>query len=110
MCPFDFAGSGEKDARSRGRAAPAPAASDPGVVALRTALQDLLIGEPPDADLERAAHLFCREGHRRGLALDEVVGATTQAWYSLPELQYLPNGGFRAGLLDHLVRLVVEEY
>jgi hypothetical protein len=79
-------------------------------VALRTALQDLLIGEPPDDDLARAAHLFCRDGHSRGLALEDVVGATTRAWYSLPELQYLPPGRFRSGLLDHLVRMVVDEY
>jgi hypothetical protein len=110
MRPIDMARGGEPNPLTPHTVPPALAAHDPAVVALRTAMQDLLIGEPPDSDLSRAVQLFCREGRGRGQTLEEVVGTIKRAWYALPETQYLPPGRFLTTLLDDLVRQTVEAY
>ena len=94
----------------RTESVPAWASADCGVKALRSVLQAHARGHTADGELRRAIGLVCREARRGRLRAEQVIVAVKQTWYSLPEVRELPSGDTRTALLDHVVRLTIDEF
>ncbi len=86
------------------------ASADCGVKALRSVLQAHARGEPAHGELRHAIGLVCREARRERLRAEQVIVAVKGTWYSLPEVRELSSGEARADLLDHVVRLTIDEF
>ena len=59
------------------------------MVALRTALRELLRTGAPDDGVRRAVALFCSEARRRGLRAEEVLPLLKDVRRTLPEVRRL---------------------
>ena len=90
--------------------APAWASADCGVKALRSVLQAHARGRAAEGELRRAIRLVCREARREHLRPEQLIVAVKQTWYSLPEIRELSSGDARTALLDHVVRLTIDEF
>jgi hypothetical protein len=86
-----------------------PVLSEPGVVALRSALKAHLRGDIAEADLRRALRLLSDEAHRQHLQAEQLLKIFKQTWVSLPEVQRLPHGP-REELLARSITTCIEEF
>jgi hypothetical protein len=83
--------------------------SEPGIRALRAALQAELRDRSAGVNLPALVTVVCREAHRSSLPPESLIVALKRAWHSLPEVERLPRSE-RSALLDRTITLCIRKF
>ena len=80
------------------------------VQALRGALRNHLTPTSESGALRPALQGICAEARQREIAPERLVVLLKEMWQVLPEVQDLPRGTARDGLLDRVITISIEEF
>jgi hypothetical protein len=80
------------------------------IQALRRALRSHLSPSAPRGVLRPAITTICAEARQREITPERLLVIIKEMWRVLPEVQNLPRGAERDGLLERVITISIEEF